>query len=173
MARSRALRIAGQRPPLHGVALLVLFALTAVAAAIGGYASISAGEFYGALVRPAWAPPAWLFGPVWTLLYLLMALGAWLAFRAGDGFERGLPAMALYGGQLLLNALWTWLFFRWHQGGLALAEVCVLWLAILATILQFWRLSPVAGMLLVPYLVWVSFATALNAACWQLNPGIL
>jgi tryptophan-rich sensory protein len=173
MARSRVLRIAGQRPPFRGTALAVLFLLTAAAAGIGAWASIQAGEFYALLVRPAWAPPAWLFGPVWSLLYVLMAIASWLAFRAGAGFERALPATALYVGQLVLNALWTWLFFRWHLGGLALFEVCLLWLMILATLTQFWRLSRVAGMLLVPYLLWVSFATALNAACWQLNPGIL
>jgi tryptophan-rich sensory protein len=143
-----------------------------VAAGIGAAAAIDAAPFYAQLVRPAWAPPASLFGPVWTALYLLMAIAAWLAWRVG-GFRAARTALALFFVQLALNALWSWLFFAWHRGGLALADIVVLWAAIVATLLAFWRIRPLAGALLVPYLLWVSFATALNLAVWRLNPQLL
>jgi tryptophan-rich sensory protein len=143
-----------------------------VAAGIGAAAAIDAAPFYAQLVRPAWAPPASLFGPVWTALYLLMALAAWLVWRVG-GFRAARTALALFLVQLALNALWSWLFFAWHRGGLALADIVVLWAAIAATLVAFWRIRPLAGALLVPYLLWVSFATALNLAVWRLNPQLL
>ena len=139
---------------------------------IGARASIEASTFYGQLVQPAWSPPAWLFGPVWTVLYVLMGVAAWLVWRAGGFRERVLP-LSMFGLQLLLNALWSWLFFGWKLGGIALAEVLLLWLAIAATIALFWRVRPLAGALLIPYLLWVSFATAFNYSLWQLNPGLL
>jgi tryptophan-rich sensory protein len=143
-----------------------------VAAGIGAAAAIDAAPFYAQLVRPAWAPPASLFGPVWTALYLLMALAAWLVWRVG-GFRAARTALALFFVQLALNALWSWLFFAWHRGGLALADIVVLWAAIVATLLAFWRIRPLAGALLVPYLLWVGFATALNFAVWRFNPRLL
>jgi tryptophan-rich sensory protein len=143
-----------------------------VAAGIGAAAAIDAAPFYAQLVRPAWAPPASLFGPVWTALYLLMAIAAWLAWRVG-GFRAARTALALFFVQLALNALWSWLFFAWHRGGLALADIVVLWAAIVATLLAFWRIRPLAGALLVPYLLWVGFATALNFAVWRFNPRLL
>ncbi len=112
-----------------------------------------------------------MFSPVWTLLYLMIAFAGWLAWRARAPAYDTRLALWLYFGQLALNALWSWLFFRWHQGALALIEICLLWFAILATLTQFWRLRWLAGALLVPYLAWVSFATALTAAVWRLNPG--
>jgi tryptophan-rich sensory protein len=148
--------------------LLVAF----VAAAIGAAASIEAAPFYAQIARPGWAPPATWFGPVWTLLYLLMGLAAWLAWRVG-GFRAAGTALTLFGVQLALNALWSWLFFAWHRGGLALADIVLLWLAIAATAVAFWRLRPLAGALLLPYLLWVGFATALNFAVWRLNPQLL
>ncbi len=148
--------------------LLVTFA----AAAIGARASIDAGAFYGALTRPSWAPPAWLFGPVWSMLYLLMAISAWLIWRA-RGFAGAPAALALFVAQLVLNALWSWLFFVWHRGGLAFGEVLILWCAIVATAFSFWRINTLAGLLLVPYLAWVTFASALTYAVWQLNPDLL
>ncbi|MBP7148380.1 MAG: tryptophan-rich sensory protein [Acidobacteria bacterium] len=147
-------------------------ALTFVAATLGGLASAQAGSFYQQLARPAWAPPGWIFGPVWTVLYILMAIAAWLAWR-----ERGLGgatlALGLFIAQLALNALWTWLFFAWRQGGLAFAEILLLWLLIVATVIAFWRVRPLAGALLLPYLAWVTFATALSYTTWRLNPQIL
>ena len=142
------------------------------AAAVGALASAQAGTFYQSLVRPPWAPPAWVFGPVWTVLYLLMTLSVWLVWREG-GFRRAGGALALFLFQLALNALWTWLFFVWHKGGLAFAEIVLLWLSILATAWRFGRHNRTAGALLIPYLAWVTLATALTWAIWQGNPSIL
>lgn len=147
-------------------------AVTFVAAAIGSVASINAGAFYGDLVRPDWAPPSWVFGPMWTLLYVLMGIAAWLVWRA-RGLRGARFALSLYVAQLVLNALWSWLFFGWHLGGPAFVDVLALWALILATCVAFWRVSPLAGALLVPYLLWVSYAAALNFAVWQMNPQAL
>jgi tryptophan-rich sensory protein len=143
-----------------------------LAGGVGGAASINAAGFYGQLVQPSWAPPAWLFGPVWSLLFVLMAVSAWLVWRR-HGFQGARVALGLYGVQLVANALWTWLFFAWRQGAWALAEIAVLWLLIAATGLAFWRLHRLAAWLLLPYLAWVSFAAALNLALWRLNPSLL
>lgn len=154
--------------------VLGLFAwllLTFAAAAVGGWAPASASDFYRELVRPSWAPPGWLFGPVWSVLYVLMGIAAWLVWRV-RGFAGAGVGLALFIVQLAFNALWTWLFFVWHQGGLAFAEILLLWLLIAVTIGAFWRVSKVAGALLVPYLAWVSFASALTLAMWRLNPGV-
>jgi tryptophan-rich sensory protein len=148
--------------------LVVAFA----AAAIGGVASANAGDFYTSLSRPPWAPPPWLFAPVWTLLYLLLGVAAWLVWR-GRGFAGARMALTLFLIQLALNALWTWLFFAWRQGALAFVEILVLWVLILATAVAFWRIRPLAGALLLPYLLWVAFASALTWAVWQRNPSIL
>lgn len=142
------------------------------AAGMGGLASVNAAGFYGDLVRPPWAPPAWLFGPVWSVLFLLMGVAAWLVWR-DHGFRGAGAALKLYLAQLLANALWSWLFFAWRQGAFAFAEVVVLWLLIAATIFSFWRLHRLAALLLVPYLAWVSFAAALNFVLWRLNPVVL
>lgn len=142
------------------------------AAGMGGLASVNAAGFYGDLVRPPWAPPAWLFGPVWSVLFLLMGVAAWLVWR-DHGFRGAGAALKLYLAQLLANALWSWLFFAWRQGAFAFAEVTVLWLLIAATIFSFWRLNRLAALLLVPYLAWVSFAAALNFVLWRLNPEVL
>jgi len=146
--------------------------ISAFAAAIGAVASANAPEFYGQLIRPDWSPPAGLFGPVWTVLYVLMAIAAWLVWRE-RGFREAGVAFALFFVQLALNALWSWLFFAWHQGALACVEIVLLWVLVLATIVAFWRVRPLAGMLLVPYLAWVSFATVLCLAIWRLNPQVL
>lgn len=143
-----------------------------VTGGIGSVASINAAGFYRELTQPAWAPPAWLFGPVWSVLFVLMGVSAWLVWRT-HGFRGAGAALQLYAAQLVANALWSWLFFAWQQGGLALAEIAVLWLLILVTILTFWRLHRPAALLLVPYLAWVSFAAALNFALWRLNPAVL
>lgn len=148
--------------------LLVAF----VGASIGAAASVDAGPFYAQLVRPGWAPPAWLFGPVWTVLYAMMGVAAWLVWRVG-GFRAAQTALTIYFVQLALNALWSWLFFGWNRGALAFADILVLLVFIMATIVMFWRVRPLAAMLLVPYLLWVSFACALNYSVWQLNPQLL
>jgi benzodiazapine receptor len=143
-----------------------------ITAAIGGAASVNAAPFYGQLVRPEWAPPSFLFGPVWTILYILMGIAAWLVWRVG-GFRAARSALVLFLVQLALNALWSWLFFAWQRGGLAFADILLLWVLIVATIVLFWRVRPLAGVLLVPYLLWVTFASALNYAIWRLNPQLL
>jgi tryptophan-rich sensory protein len=145
--------------------------LTGVAAAAGAVASRSAAGFYATLDRPAWAPPAWLFGPAWTVLYLMMATAAWLVTRA-DGPGRG-PAVALYVVQLAANAAWTWIFFAFRRGALAFGEVLLLLTLVALTLGAFWRVRPLAGALLVPYLAWVSFATALTWSVWRRNPELL
>ncbi|MEH6456966.1 MAG: TspO/MBR family protein [Cocleimonas sp.] len=143
-----------------------------VTSAVGAIASITTREFYVELTQPSWAPPGWLFGPVWTILFAMMAIAAWLVWRNG-GFSNNRVALTLFLGQLVLNGLWSWLFFAWHQGALALADITLLWILIAATIIAFWKVRPLAGMLLVPYLLWVSFAAVLSYTMWQLNPQIL
>jgi translocator protein len=156
----------------QGLGLVGWLAASFVTGALGGLASVNAAGFYGQLVQPAWAPPAWLFGPVWSVLFVMMAVAAWLVWRR-HGFAGAAPALRLFAAQLVANALWTWMFFAWRLGGLALAEIAVLWLLIAATIAAFWPLHRLAALLLLPYLAWVSFAAALNLALWRLNPGLL
>lgn len=158
--------------PKQALGLIGWLVLSFAASAVGAAASIQAQSFYGQLVQPSWAPPPWVFGPVWTVLFALMAIAAWLVWRCG-GFRRHRLALSLFLVQLVFNALWSWLFFAWHRGALSFADIMLLWALIVATLLSFWRIRPVAGMLLFPYLLWVSFAAALNYTLWQLNPQIL
>lgn len=167
MIRSLPLSVSRQ-----AVGLLGWLALTFAAAAIGAIASANASAFYAELARPSWAPPGWLFGPVWSTLYALMGVSAWLVWRA-HGLARVRSALALFIAQLAANALWSWLFFAWRQGGLAFAEVLLLWCLIVATVISFWRISALAAALLLPYLAWVTFASALTFTVWRLNPGLL
>lgn len=158
--------------PAQALGLLVWLAVAFAAAAIGAVATVDAGSFYSQLVRPTWAPPGWAFGPVWTVLYLLMAIAAWLVWREQGAGDRRL-ALTLFMVQLGANALWSWLFFAWRNGALAFAEVLVLLALIAATIAVFWRVRRLAGVLLLPYLAWVCLATALTWAVWQGNPQLL
>ncbi|WOB09160.1 TspO/MBR family protein [Piscinibacter gummiphilus] len=153
-------------------ALAAWLALSAAVAAIGGVASADAGSFYRQLTLPAWAPPAWLFGPVWTLLYAAMAVAAWWVWRTPPTSARRI-ALTFYVVQLVPNVLWSWLFFAWHQGALAMADIALLWLLIVATVAAFWRVRRGAAGLLLPYLAWVSFASALNFWLWRHNPTLL
>ncbi len=135
-------------------------------AALGGLATVqSVAEWYPTLNKPSWTPPSWLFGPVWTVLYIMMAVAAWLVWKAGQA--KG--ALLLFGAQLLLNLAWSFLFFGAKSPGLGLIDIVLLWLAIAATIFAFSLKSRLAAFLMVPYLCWVSFATALNAAIFMLN----
>ena len=142
------------------------------ASAAGAVASIQAKSFYSQLVQPDWAPPPGIFGPVWTVLYTLMGIAAWLVWRNG-GFRPNRQALSLFLLQLGFNALWSWLFFAWYLGVWALVDIVVLWVLIVATLVSFWRVSPLAGALLIPYLMWVSFASVLNYSLWRLNPQVL
>ena len=146
--------------------------LTFSAAALGALASADAAVFYAELVRPSWSPPAWLFGPVWSVLYGLMAISAWLVWRERR-FAGARVALVLFVVQLAANALWSWLFFALHRGALAFAEVLVLSCLIVATIVSFQRINVLAAILLYPYLAWSTFASALTFAIWRLNPGLL
>ncbi len=131
-------------------------------------ARFTPGEWYAGLSKPSWTPPDWIFGPVWTLLYLLMALAAWQVWRR-HGFGGAPGALGLFLLQLLFNGLWSWIFFGLKQPGWALVDLTALWLTALAATLAFWRTGPVAGWLLVPYMAWLSFAWLLNYALWRLN----
>ncbi|MEO6687705.1 MAG: TspO/MBR family protein [Dokdonella sp.] len=148
--------------------LVCWLAVAAAAAAIGAVASIDASAYYAQLHQPAWAPPSSVFGPVWSVLYFLMGLAAWMVWRVA-GFRPARAALALFLAQLAVNALWSWLFFAWHRGAIAFADIGLLWALIVMTLIAFWRIKPLAGALLIPYLLWVSFASALNYTVWQLN----
>ena len=153
--------------------LLALAIAIALPLAVGGLSSLattsSIPTWYRQLNKPPWTPPGWLFGPVWTLLYVSMGVAAWLVWRRGTK-EAGVPgALGLFALQIALNGVWTVIFFGLRAPGWALAEIVVLWAAIVATTVQFYRLRPAAGLLLVPYLLWVSFAVVLNAAIRRLN----
>ncbi len=143
--------------------LILCFGASATAA------FIRPGEWYSALQKPSWNPPAWVFGPVWSTLYVMMAVAAWLVWREG-GWRRQRLALGLFLGQWTLNFLWTPLFFGLHRTGLAFAEILLLALAVAVTSRAFYRVRPVAGVLLAPYLAWVAFASVLNGVLWRLNP---
>ncbi len=153
-----------------GIAMLALFIV--ICLGIAGVSAIftasSVREWYPMIQKPAWTPPSWLFGPVWTTLYIMMAIAAWLVWR-----RRGLmdinSAIALFIVQLALNAAWSPLFFGLKNPLAGLLDIVSLWAAILATIVCFYKISPVAGALLAPYWLWVSFAMLLNFSIWRLN----
>lgn len=150
--------------------LLASLALSLGAGALGSRPTLQAiPGWYRALNKPSWNPPNWVFGPVWTVLYVLMAVAAWLVWSK-VGFDLSSPWLLLYCVQLALNVIWSFLFFGARRPDWALTEIAFLWLSILATLLAFWKISLAAGLLLVPYLAWVTFAGALNATIVRLNP---
>jgi translocator protein len=151
------------------LALLAFMAACFGAALVGSaFTAPLVPEWYEGLVKPSFTPPSWLFGPVWSVLYLAMAIAGWLVWRRQRESSTTL-ALALFGGQLVLNVLWSVLFFGLQAPGIALIEILTLWVVILATLLSLWRISPIAGWLFVPYLAWVSFASILNFEIWRLN----
>ncbi len=152
----------------HWLSLLGWMALCFAAAAVGGLAGPD--SWYRAIDKPPWNPPDWVFGPVWTVLYMLMGIAAWMVWRERARAAVTIP-IALFLVQLVLNSLWSWVFFRWHQPGWALVELVALWMTVLLTVLAFRKVRPVAGALLVPYLLWVAFAGVLNASIWLRNRG--
>jgi benzodiazapine receptor len=151
--------------------LALCLAVSLGAGALGALASVDAAAFYATLVQPQWAPPATVFAPVWTVLYVLMAIAAFRVWRR-QVFAQG-PALYLFAVQLILNAVWSWLFFRLHDGAIAFVDIVLLWIAVVTTLVLFWRVDRIAGVLFVPYLLWVSFALCLNLSVWRLNPELL
>lgn len=147
--------------------VLVQWLLFSFAAAIGGI-FVFTGGWYDTLQKPDFTPPSWVFGPAWTILYILMGIAAWLVWREGGWVERS-GALGLFVTQWILNAIWTPLFFGAHRIGLALADIIVLWILIGATVVAFFQVRKLAGALLLPYLAWVTFAATLNFRIWQLN----
>jgi benzodiazapine receptor len=129
---------------------------------------VDPGDWYEQYAAPIWHPPHWIFGPVWTLLYAMMAIAAWLVWKCG-GWRQQRPPLTLYLVQWALNALWTPLFFGLHRPDLALINILFLLAAIVATLIAFWRAHRLAGWLFIPYTAWVTFATILNFVLWRLN----
>lgn len=154
------------------IGLFAWFIITFTAAAIGSIASMDAQSFYSSLVQPAWAPSPSVFGPVWTALYTLIAIAAWLAWCV-KGFVNARIAFSLYILQLFFNAAWSWLFFVWQHGFLAFLDTILLMALILLTAISFWKIRPIAAILFIPYYIWVCFASYLNYVLWMLNPQSL
>jgi len=124
--------------------------------------------WYPTLAKPSWTPPDWVFGPVWSCLYIMIAISGWLIYRAEYSHNRSI-ALILYGGQLALNFLWSFLFFSLRSPTFGLIDIVLLFLLISLTIKKAWSVSPSASLLLIPYLAWVTYATTLNAGIWLLN----
>lgn len=159
-----------QTSPKHPwIGLIVLIVLCFTAAGLGSAATTPKIDgWYADLAKPSWNPPNWIFGPVWSTLFLSMAVAAWLIWRQKNWGGAKLP-LSLFGFQLALNVLWSWLFFGLENPGMAFAEILLLWTAIAATMVAFWFRSKAAGLLFVPYLAWVTFAAILNFTIWRLN----
>lgn len=177
MAGRRTTGILHDMPTQHGtetlpssarvwLGLIGWLALSFSAASMGGL--FRPGEWYASLAKPSWNPPAWIFAPVWTTLYALMAIAAWMVWKRG-GFAVQRVPLSLFIVQLALNAAWTPLFFGLHRLGVAAIEIVLLLAAILLTIRAFHRVSRIAAYLLIPYAAWVSFAAVLNFTLWRLN----
>ncbi len=151
---------------------ITLLGLVLLCLAVGGIGSLwtmqAIPEWYAGLRKPSWTPPAGVFGPVWTLLYITMGIAAWLVWRK-EGWAGAVVPLALFAVQLALNLAWSGIFFGLRQPGWAFLEIVLLWGAIVATMVAFFRVVPAAGWLLAPYLLWVTFAAALNFAVWSLN----
>ena len=150
-----------------GLALFVVVCLGA-----GGLGAIATTPeidgWYTTIEKPTWNPPDDVFGPVWTTLFLMMAIAGWFVWQRA-GVRDAAMALTLFGVQLVLNVAWSWIFFAAHLPGWAFVEIIILWLAILATTVAFFRSSRSAGWLMLPYLAWVSFASMLNFAIWRMN----
>jgi benzodiazapine receptor len=154
------------KPIWQVISLLLWVVLSFVPAVVGS--QFMPDQWYRELQKPWWNPPGDIFAPVWTMLYALMGVAVWIVWKRA-GFAGAGLALTLFILQLVLNGAWTWIFFGLHRPGAALIEIIILWIAILATLISFWQKSAAAGWLLVPYLAWVSFATALTFAIWRLN----
>ena len=144
---------------------LAVFVVLCLAAASTG-ALFQPGEWYESLDKPSWTPPNWSFGVIWSILYVMIAVAGWIVWRE-TGFG---AAMIFWGLQLVLNGAWSWLFFGRRRMDLAMIDVVALWLSIAIFIVLAWRVSTWAGLLFVPYLIWVSLAATLNRSVWRMNP---
>ena len=147
--------------------LLLFILLVGATGALGG--QWGAGPWYAALAKPSWTPPNWLFAPAWLLLYLMIALAGWLVWTTPH--ESRTLLLTLWGAQLLLNAAWSYIFFGRHAIGFGLVDILALWAAIAAFAAAAWPVNQTASLLFIPYLLWVSFAAALNASIWLKNPA--
>jgi tryptophan-rich sensory protein len=155
---------------MKGGFLVLMVVICFGAAAVGGMATAAGvGDWYPTLAKPSWNPPGWVFGPVWSALYLAMAVAAWWVCLKAGSFKNAAVPLSFFAIQLGLNVLWSFVFFAWQQPGWAFVEIVVLWLAILVTMVAFFARSRLAGGLIVPYLAWVSFAAFLNWTIWRLN----
>jgi benzodiazapine receptor len=153
------------------IGLLVFIVVCLGAGGLGAIATTPEIEgWYRTIEKPSWNPPDYLFGPVWTTLFVMMAIAAWMVWKP-EGFKTATTPLTLFTVQLVLNVTWSWIFFGMHQPGWAFVEIAMLWLAIVATTVAFFRRSKIAGWLMVPYLAWVSFAAVLNVAIWRMNGG--
>lgn len=132
----------------------------------GMFTQSSVHSWYPTLIKPSWTPPPWLFGPVWTILYILMGISVWRIWLSKAKENKTLP-YSLWGIQLFLNFIWSFLFFELHSPFYAMIDIGFLWLAVLATIISFHRIDQIAAYLLIPYLLWISFAASLNIAIWM------
>jgi tryptophan-rich sensory protein len=151
------------------IGLLVIMLVCLAAGGIGAFATTpEIAGWYKTIKKPSWNPPDYVFGPVWTTLYIMMAIAAWLVWKPG-GFKAATVPLTLFAVQLLLNTAWSFIFFGQHQIGWALVDIVLLWVAIVATTISFFSHSTLASWLMIPYLLWVSFATALNFTIWRLN----
>jgi len=152
--------------------LVVLLLLIVVCLSVAGFGAVftssSVSQWYPTLRKPSWNPPSWIFGPVWITLYVMMAIAAWLVWQK-LGFRGAAGTLWLFAFQLVLNAAWSPLFFGLKSPLAGLIGIVPLWVAILATLISFWKISPIAGLLFVPYWLWVSFATMLNFTIWKMN----
>lgn len=159
---------------MSGKDILRLIAACGASLSAGVIGSLATGPsgfrpWYSAIQKPSFTPPAWVFAPVWTTLYILMGVAAFLVWRRGLDSRAVRAALAWFLGQLVLNALWSPVFFGWHRIGLALIVLVLLWIVLVVTVWRFGAISKVAAGLLTPYLLWVSFAGVLNASIWWLN----
>jgi tryptophan-rich sensory protein len=142
----------------------------AVGATAGFFTATGTGSWYQTIQKPSWNPPGWIFGPVWTTLYIMMGIALFLVWRSGAAEELKKTAITLFAIQLVLNFFWSFIFFKMEQPGWAFAEIITMWLFILLTIFAFAKVNTTAAWLLVPYISWVSFASILNYTIWKLNP---
>lgn len=153
--------------PLSGwLGLALWLVASAAVASFGGL--FGPGDWYGTINKPSFTPPGWVFGPVWTALYIAMAVAVWLVSRR-DGWRANRLAISLYVVQLVFNALWSWIFFGQQEIGWALVNIVALWATIVVVMILFWRRNRSAGWLMLPYVLWVSFASFLNYSLWTLN----